>query len=210
MTCADFEIPICDYVDGTLDAAGTAEVERHLAECPACAALAGDSAAAVAFIERTADVEPPPELMARVLFDAPWNVESAASGIRSWMAAILGPIWQPRIVMGMAMTVLSISMLLARFVGPLKPLKADDLKPAAVWSGITGRADYAWIRAVKFFDDLKVVYQIQSTIQKWQQQDEDRPAADAQSTAPKADDHRLPVRSAPGSGSTPPSDGGNK
>jgi len=209
MTCADFEIPICDYVDGTLDAEAAAEVERHLSACPACAALARDSAAAVGFIERAADVEPPPELIARILYDAPWNVETAASGKRSWMAAILGPVWNPRIVMGCAMTVLSISML-AKFVGPIKPLRADDLKPAAVWSGITARADYAWIRAVKFFDDLKVVYQIQTTIQKWQQQDEDRPSADAQSSAPKTDDHKLPVRSVPGSGSTPPSAGGNK
>jgi hypothetical protein len=209
MTCADFEISICDYVDGALDAAGAAEVERHLSECPACAALARDSAEAVAFMERAADVEPPPQLMARILYDAPWNVETAASGKRSWLAAILGPVWQPRIVMGMAMTVLSISML-ARFVGPLKPLRADDLKPATVWSGITTRADYAWIRAVKFFDDLKVVYQIQTTIQKWQQQDEDRTAADAQSAAPKTDDHKLPVKSAPGPGSTSPSAGGSK
>jgi hypothetical protein len=209
MTCADFEIPICDYVDGTLSAARTAEVERHLAECPACASLARDSAAAVSFIGRAADVEPPPQLMARILFDAPWNSGKAASGKRSWVAAMLGPVWNPRIVMGCAMTVLSISML-AKFTGPLKPLMAADLKPAAVWSGITGRADYAWIRAVKFFDDLKVVYQIQSTIQKWQQQDEDRTAADAQNSAPKADEHKLPVKTVPGPGSSSPPAGGAK
>ncbi|HMD71271.1 MAG TPA: zf-HC2 domain-containing protein [Bryobacteraceae bacterium] len=209
MTCADFEIPICDYVDGALDAAGAAEVERHLAECPACAALARDSAAAVAFIERAADVEPPPQLMARILYDAPWNAGPAASGKPSWVAALLGPVWSPRIVMGCAMTVLCISML-TKFVGPLKPLKAGDLKPAAVWSQISTRADYAWIRAVKFVDDLKVVYQIQTTVQKWQQQDEDRPSADAESSTPKADDHKLPVKSAPGPGSTPPSAGGSK
>ena len=209
MTCADFEIPICDYVDGTLSAARAAEVERHLAQCPACASLARDSAAAVAFIERTADVEPPPQLIARILFDAPWNIETAASRKRSWVAAILGPVWNPRIVMGCAMTVLSLSML-ARFMGPLKPLKAEDLKTAAVWGGITGRVDYAWIRAEKFFDDLKVVYQIQTTIQKWQQQDEDRKSVDAQSSAPKADDHKLPVKSVPGPGSTSPPAGGSK
>jgi hypothetical protein len=209
MTCADFDILICDYVDGVLDAARSAEVERHLAECPACAEMARDSAAAVAFMERAADVEPPPELITRILYDAPWNVEKAASKRRSWMAAILGPIWQPRIVMGVAMTVLSLSML-TQFMGPVKQLKADDLRPAAVWSGITTRVDYAWIRAVKFFDDLKVVYQIQTTIQKWQQQDDDRPAADRQSSASKTDDHRLPVKPAAGSGSTPPAAGGSK
>ncbi len=75
MNCADIEILICDYVDGTLDPAQKAELERHLSQCPACAELAQDSAAAVGFIERAADVEPPPELITRILFDAPWGKE---------------------------------------------------------------------------------------------------------------------------------------
>lgn len=208
MNCADLEILICDYVDGVLDGARIAAVERHLGECPACAELARDSAAAVAFMERVAEVEAPPQLITRILYEAPWNVEKAASRKRSWIAAMVAPMWSPRIVMGMAMTVLSLSML-ARFVGPVKPLKVDDLKPAAVWNGISTRAEYAWIRTVKFFDNLKVVYQIQTTIQKWQQQDEDGPAADAPGSGPRADDHKLPVKTAPGPGSAPPAAGGS-
>ena len=192
MICADLEILICDYVDGTLDAARKAAVEQHLAECAACAELARDSAAAVAFMERAADVEPPKELVTRILFDAPWNVEKAASKKRTWLAALLGPILQPRIVMGMAMTMLSLSMM-ARFIGPAKPLRASDLKPAAIWNGLENRAEYAWNRTVVFFEHLKVVYQIQTVLQKMQQQQEqDQPAA-----APPPDDHRLPVKSAP-------------
>ena len=42
MNCADIEILICDYVDGTLNAAQRADVERHLSACPACAELARD------------------------------------------------------------------------------------------------------------------------------------------------------------------------
>jgi len=48
MNCAESEIAICGYVDGTLAPAQKAELERHLAECPACAGVARDSAAAVA------------------------------------------------------------------------------------------------------------------------------------------------------------------
>ena len=82
MNCADLEILICDYVDGTLDAAHRAEVEAHLAECELCAELAHDSAAAVRFMERAADVEPPPELVTRILFDAPWHKGANPSGGR--------------------------------------------------------------------------------------------------------------------------------
>ncbi len=38
MNCAELDIPLCEYVDGTLDAATRAAVERHLAGCPVVAA----------------------------------------------------------------------------------------------------------------------------------------------------------------------------
>ena len=84
MNCAELEELICDYVDGTLTAARKADVERHLEACPACAEMARDAAAAVAFMERAADVEPPPELITRILFDAPWTRKAPAkAGARS-------------------------------------------------------------------------------------------------------------------------------
>src|SRR5207244_3453747 len=89
MSCAAIEILSCDYVDGTLTAAQKAEVERHLDSCPACAALARDSAAAVAFMERAAEVEAPPELITRILFDAPWTKSKPDSKARRWLSAIL-------------------------------------------------------------------------------------------------------------------------
>ena len=135
MNCADAEILICDYVDGTLAAAQKAEVERHLGECPACAELARDSAAAVAFMERAADVEPPPELITRILFDAPWSKGKQKSRAREWAGALLSPILQPKFAMGMAMTILSLSML-ARFVMPVRQLRPADLRPGEVWNGI--------------------------------------------------------------------------
>src|ERR1700732_3090643 len=101
MNCAELEVLICDYVDGTLDAAGRAVVERHLAECPACASLAADSAEAVRFMECAAAVRPPPQLITRILFDAPWRKHAQASGVRGWLDRIFSPLLQPRLVMGM-------------------------------------------------------------------------------------------------------------
>jgi hypothetical protein len=178
MNCADIEIAVCDYLDGTLAPAEKAEVERHLAECAACAEMARDSAAAKAFIERAEDVEPPPELITRILFEGPWSAAKAKPAAwRKWMAGALGPILQPRFAMSMAMTILSLAMLW-RTLGPA-PLTARDLKPARIWATMEDRAVYAWGRTVKFYENLKVVYQIQSTLRQWQQQEEEeqRPAA---------------------------------
>jgi hypothetical protein len=194
MNCAELEILICDYVDGTLEAAERTLVERHLAECPPCAELARDSAAAVAFMARAADVEPPPELVNRILFDAPWNKEKSQSRAREWMRAILSPILQPRFAMGIALTMLSLSIIAQ---GRMPRLKASDLQPAAIWQGLEARANYAWGRTVKFYENLKFVYQIQTMLHEWQQQSEDQPATVQTPAEHKTDERKLPVRSAP-------------
>jgi len=190
MNCAELEPLICDYVDGALDAAHKAEVEAHLADCALCAELARDAAAAVRFMESAADVEPPPELVTRILFDAPWRKGANPTGAHRWINAILSPFLQPRFVMGMAMSILSLSLMF----NTVRQLRPQDLEPAKVWAGIEDRGVRAWARTVKFYENLKVVYQVQSMLHEWQQQDEElqRPAA---KTAPagQLDSHKLSV-----------------
>jgi len=196
MNCAEIEILICDYVDGTLAPAQRAEVERHLAECTACAALAADSAAAVAFMDRSADVEPPPELVTRILFDAPW--QKSRTG---WFSKVFNSVLQPKFAMSMALTVLSFSMLFGRF----RQLNPSDLQPAKVWAGLEDRAYLVWSRTVKFYDNLKFVYQIQTTLREWQQdQDAQQSAGDSDVRQNKPDEHRLPVKT-PGQDMAPAS-----
>src|SRR5262245_18351368 len=170
MNCAEIEVLICDYVDGTLAPEQKAELERHFSACPDCAELAQDSAAAVSFIERAADVEPPPELITRILFDAPWTKSKSESRPRRWLNAILGPVLTPRYAMGMAMTVLSLSML-AKFVGPVRPNPISDLRPSQVWAGVEDRAARVWSRTVKFYDSVKVGDQIQTALREWRQEE---------------------------------------
>src|ERR1039457_6399160 len=196
MTCAELEILICDYVDGTLGPDARTTPEQHLAGCRNCAELARDAAAAVGFMERAAEVEPPPELMTRLLFHAPWvNAKTATTGLKHWFRKALHPILQPRFAMGMAMTILSFAML-ARFVTPARQLRAADLAPAQVWSSLEDRVYRGWQRTVKFYESLKVVYQIQSKLHDWQQQQEEepKPAADTEKSGRSPDTHRLPVK----------------
>jgi hypothetical protein len=191
MNCADAENLICDYA--TLASAERFELERHLGECAACAELARDGAAALAFLERAAEVEPPPELVTRILFDAPWS-KGRRGGRTRWLGEMLGGFLQPKFAMGMAMTILSLSIMV-RLVTPMRQLRPADLRPAEVWAGIEDRAVRTWARSVKFYENLKVVYQIQTMLKEWQQQDRETPAA------PPADEHRLPVKQPRASGS---------
>ncbi len=194
MTCAELETLICDYVDGTLGPDARTTVEQHLKVCPNCAEMARDSAAAVSFMERAAEVEPPPELMTRLLFGSPWaQAKTVSTGLRHWLRKVFHPLLQPRFAMGMAMTILSFAML-ARFVAPTRQLRASDLSPAKVWVGLENHVYRGWERTVKFYDSIKVVYQIQSKLREWQQQQEEEPKPAANGKSGAADEHRLPVK----------------
>jgi hypothetical protein len=184
MNCADLEILLCDYVDGTLRGEEKSEVERHLAECPVCTELAKDAAGAIAFMERAAVVEPPAELVTRIMFEIPAArraVHSTSGSFwKRFRAKWLEPVLQPRFAMGMAMTVLSFAML-GRFAGiEVRQLKPSDLDPVKIWISVEDRAVRGWERAVKYYDSLKVVYEIQSRLKEWGDQAETDSAKTAQ------------------------------
>jgi hypothetical protein len=178
MTCAELEILLCDYVDGTLHAAERTALENHLSGCVACQQLAEDVAGVTAFFERVPTVEPPAELMTRILHHAPLGrgtvAEPVASDSRvSWWKRFFGfQSWlQPRYVMGMAMTILSFSML-ARFahIEP-RQLRPSDLDPVKVWQGIDDHSHRVYDRAMKYYDNLRLVIEIQSRLREWTDQD---------------------------------------
>jgi hypothetical protein len=174
MTCAELEILLCDYLDGTLRAEQRTTLESHLAECRACAQMARDVAGVTAFIETVAPAEPPAELLTRILHHAPQgrqkDTETPSWGkglLGGWMESVL----QPRYVMGMAMTILSFSML-ARFahIEP-RQLRPSDLDPVKVWQSIDDRSHRAWDRGVKYYDNLRLVIEIQSRLKEWSEQE---------------------------------------
>jgi hypothetical protein len=168
--CAEFEIILCDYIDGTLSAAERAAVESHQRSCPACAQFAQDVTCAVDFISRSADVVTPPELLTKIAFDIP--VAKKVVG-RSWIAGWLQPFLQPRYVMGMAMTILSFSML-AKFAGVQpRQLRPSDLNPVRIWEAADDRVHRVWERGVKYYESMLLVYEVQSRLKEWNEQEEE-------------------------------------
>lgn len=172
MKCADLEILLCDYVDGTLDGEQNAAVEQHLAACATCAQLARDVSTAVVFTAEVEPVTPPDELITHLLFQVPKaKAHGVRGGWRGMLSRWMEPVLQPRFAMGMAMTILSFS-LLARFAGiPERQLTPADLHPARVWATVDDRAHATWDRLVKYYNSLKVVYEIQSRLSEWNEED---------------------------------------
>lgn len=167
MRCSDLEALICEYVDGTLTSAERATVELHLASCSSCRALVEDARAAVSFIEKSAEVEPPPALVNHLLFEVRQGAMRPVRERGGWLARLLEPVLQPRFAMGMAMTILSFAML-ARFAGvPVRQLRITDLEPAKVWMAAEDRVWRAWDRAKKYYESLRLVYEMQQTLKEW-------------------------------------------
>ena len=81
--------------------------------------------------------------------------------------------------MGMAMTILSFSML-ARFahIEP-RQLRPSDLDPVKVWQGIDDHSHRVYDRAMKYYDNLRLVIEIQSRLREWTDQDPSQNAAAA-------------------------------
>jgi anti-sigma factor RsiW len=173
MNCADVDILLADYVDGTLDTTDRAEqksaLESHLSQCAACADLARDAAGAVAFMERAARIEAPPELLTRILFEVA-NGPGAAlkpSLARRLFGKWLEPVLQPRFAMGMAMTALSFAMLGQISGARVRQLKPSDLDPVKVWTVAEDRAQRTWDRSVKYYESLRWVFEIQTQLKEW-------------------------------------------
>jgi Putative zinc-finger len=191
MTCAELEILLCDYVDGTLRAEERSALESHLAGCGACTELAEDVAGVTAFIETVAPAEPPAELLTRILHVLPTG--RPATEKLSWWKKLFGgwvqSVLQPRYVMGMAMTVLSFSMI-AKFahIEP-RQLRPADLDPVKIWASIDDRAHRMWDRSVKYYDNLRLVIEIQSRLKEWTDQDQAQ-AADISKQSVKGNGQR--------------------
>jgi anti-sigma factor RsiW len=184
MNCAGIENLICDYVDGTLAPGPRGEVERHLADCLACAELARDAAAAVEFMQRAAEVEPPQQLVSQILFHSPWRRYKSG-----WFWQPFHALLRPKFALSMALTILSLAMVMPKLL-KVRQLQPRDLAPAQVWANLEDRGYRLWARTQKFYDNLKFVYQIQSTLREWQQQSQsaspgtETPAYQSPSTRP--------------------------
>jgi hypothetical protein len=186
MTCNDFDALLCDYLDGTLAADRRSLMDVHVAGCAECASLARDAREVMGLVERSADVEMPPEMVTRILQQVPRG---------GWLERVLGPvfqpIFQPRVVMGAMLTVLSLSMMTRCAGAPKHALTAADLDPVRLWTAFDDKTHRVWDRSVKSYESLKLVYEVQNRVNEWkqkQQEDEEESKRLPRTAAP----HELP------------------
>ncbi len=176
MNCTEFESILADYIDGTLGSADSAALEQHASSCTACGAFMADVRGAVAFLKRADEVIPPPALVTRIAFQSPTGRTRHPLEKQGWVSRMaskwLQPILQPRLAMGMAMTVLSFAML-ERCTGvQVQHVQPADLNPVRVWAGVEDKALRVKDRTVKYYENLRFVYEIETKLRDLQEQQE--------------------------------------
>jgi Putative zinc-finger len=173
MRCADVEIWLADYLDGTLASDVQAELEEHAATCAACSVFIREARDGLAALSQVEEVEPPEDLVTRIAFQAPlgrtrhwWERPGFLSRFTSkW----LDPVLQPKFAMGLAMTVISFGML-QRCTGiRVQEIHAADLNPVRIWDGVEDKVIRARDRAVKYYENIRLVYEIESQLRQLEQ-----------------------------------------
>jgi hypothetical protein len=200
MKCIEFESILADYWDGTLASSERAALELHAAECADCAAFKAEVTTGATLLKNLEQIEPPPALVTRIAYHAPnGRVRDPFERQTAWSRFVnkwLQPILQPRIVMGLSMTVLSFTML-ERCTGmKVEGVSAADLNPVRVWGGMEMKTVRLKDRMLKYYENLRVVYEVEARLRDLQRQQE---TSDKISKTPRSStkQEKAPINQAP-------------
>ncbi len=186
MNCAEFESILADYFDGTLSNLSRAAVEQHAAVCTNCREFMAETRAGLDLLERATPVEPPAELITRIAYLAPLGRTpepfERQSFFGKWIGRRLQPVLQPRLAMGMAMTILSFAMLEKCTGVHVQHLEPADLNPVRVWSGVEDKGLRVRDQAVKYYNSLRIVYEIETHLRDLEDQSQSAPRQNAVKT----------------------------
>jgi hypothetical protein len=211
--CGLWEMLLADALDGQLRAEDEATFAEHMACCPACTALFEEARRGREWLEFLApEPEAPEGLLARILAQTGPGQVAGYGLIDGGSTLALPreiPAWQklslavqvrryaaPRLLMTAAMAFFSIALTLNLAGVRLTSLKLTDLRPTAVRSVMERRLTMASTPIVRYYDHLRLVYEVQSTMRELQR--------DAQGNEGVDSNEQKPKDGAPGESKTKP------
>ena len=158
--CAFTEERLSDVLDGALAPAEHAAFSAHATQCEGCAQMVARVGAMLRGLRELAPVEEPPYLVPKILRGT-LGARASDRTAERWLAWLL-EIGQPRFAMGVATVAVCLAILLHVVVPRMQNVTAADLHPANVARAANRQAHLTYARGVKFVNDLRVVYEIQS------------------------------------------------
>lgn len=241
--CAQCEAMLADVLDGTLSAEDQALFDVHIAICGPCSDMLADAQRGAAWLEMLRDPrpEPPAELLERILAQTSGTAVGASTapvvsaenvlvpnpGVRGVVVPFrqrfaegfrksffCNGLLQPRLAMTAAMAFFSIALTMNLTGVRLAELRPGDLKPSSIKQGFYS----ANARVVRYYEGLRVVYELESRVHDLESDSDARdtndntkaaPAGAGQSTPAPNDspdkstpDSAKPLPKAPGPGSS--------
>jgi hypothetical protein len=159
--CTQTEERLSDYIDGRLSATEQAALQSHLARCLACAQLTAKVSALVHRMQALEPLEAPERLTTKIL-DATLSARKPAwEKLLAWLPNLM----QPRYAMGMATVAASFVIVLHTAGITPNKLRKQDFSPASIFRAANREVHLTYAKGVKFVNDLRVVYEIQSRLQ---------------------------------------------
>ncbi|MGC2674380.1 MAG: zf-HC2 domain-containing protein [Candidatus Acidiferrum sp.] len=163
-TCELTETRLSDYLDGLLTPDERREFDMHTNSCENCVHTVASLSRLLNGLHALEQIEPPPLLIRSILNQTLGPRETK----KGWRAAFgwLSGLTSPRFAYSAVSLAASLAILLAASGVSLRKPKLADLSPVNVYRSVDSRAHLVYARSIKFVSDLRVVYEIQSRLNK--------------------------------------------
>src|SRR5580698_548239 len=177
--CTEFEALLSDALEGQLTPARKQSFDAHRRVCAVCGPLFADVQAGQQWLRSLEAVEPPVHLVHNILVATSGVLSTRSEAVTSdgrttpfgerlrerwdsFFAPVTAFVRQPRFVMSFGMIFFSFSLALnAAGVKPADVSKVD-LRPSALRHAYTD----AQIKVVKYYDNIRFVYEIESRLRE--------------------------------------------
>jgi len=177
--CAEFEALLSDALEGQLNPAHKESFEAHRRVCEICGPLFTDVQAGQQWLRSLQAVEPPAHLVHDILAATSGVVSTralaATAGGRttpfgerlrerwdSFFTPLVAFVRQPRFVMSFGMIFFVVSLVLSTAGFKPSDVAKIDLRPSALRHAYND----AQIKVVKYYDNIRFVYEIESKVRE--------------------------------------------
>ena len=188
MTHLEIEHLASDYLEGQLDAAARAQMEKHLDACEECRGLMGRLREALDLCHTAEALEPPPWMVPNILRA---TIGESRPAFSERLQAFLRPVFQLRVAYTVAMAVFSISILINASGLNVRKLRLSDLNPGTWFYRANQAGHLLAARAERFYYDLRVVYEIESRLSQLRPSNARKPASEPARPAGGASDKSV-------------------